>query len=253
MKLAINWTSLLVLTLYLMVVNAYGQTLTNESKLDPVRNSQGSSTQAYNVRMAIHQNGKITATPQITMTAGSGDIISNKPDSKYSYKIRITLLDGAEIRNRFPDLSLQTSFTETIFVQADLYLPETLGQPVSQWQKIASPAGIIETNGQQLQVKTDVSSLAFKAVPTGNNDNEFLKEIGLDISAFPIALTQDQIRRAKSKCSAQTQTSPDNRSKPQGHNVEIKQCCSDGCLTCCWSSALCCSDETNCPGGGCCI
>ncbi|MBL4616368.1 MAG: hypothetical protein JKY46_01615 [Robiginitomaculum sp.] len=244
----------LVITFLLMLfptssANSQNLIIDQQETLNKVGNLD--SIAAYNARLAISLNDKIIATPQITMVAGKAEIIANAATTTNPYKIQITLLDKEKIREKFPQLSLQTSITETVFIEVGVFLPTSLDEPVKHWKKIAAPAGLIQTNGQLLRITTDISSSSLNMAPIGQP----ITRLGLDVSVFPVSITQQQIDARKSRCDSQLRSkNSDTVSKAlSGHDIVITQCCSDGCISCCWGGTLCCSDETQCPGGGCCI
>lgn len=148
---------------------------------------QRSDKTAYNIRMTLRFNNMVFATPQITMFPGKAELIANGHNNQQPYKLVMTLLDGNEIHTRFPNKS---SFDNSVFFETALYMPTSPQQPTAQWQKTSSPGAILETNGQQVQIRSDASSLDYYTIALNGREAELLREISWSISALPTRMTQ---------------------------------------------------------------
>jgi hypothetical protein len=142
------------------------------------------STTTYNVHLAIRLNDKVIASPQITMLAGKAQIIANNPTTINPYKIQIILLDREKVQKKFPELDLKNSVARTVFIEVGVFLPASIGQPVNQWKRIATPAGLIQTDGQLLQIITDIS----KSPVMTTTSSQPVTKLSLDITALPAQL-----------------------------------------------------------------
>lgn len=140
--------------------------------------------------MTLRLNDKIFATPALTMISGKGTLIANGHDGGSPYKLIVTLLDGPEIRTRFPQMKLQSSFENSVFIETVLFMPEFRDQPKNQWRKIASPSMVLKTDGKQSQITSDASSLNFRTITGLIEHSELVREVVLGISAFPTQVTQ---------------------------------------------------------------
>jgi len=182
-------TSLVIVFSLVFAISSSGKTQ-DFGKEANVKLEQVSDILAYNVRMTLRLNGKIIATPELTMIAGKGTLIAKGHDENHPYKLIVTLLDGPEILTRFPQMKLQSFFENRIFMETNLYMPEFRSQPTEQWRKIASPGLILKTDGQIAQIKTNASSLGFNIPTNSAKAGELLQEVSWGISVFPTQATE---------------------------------------------------------------
>lgn len=193
------------------------------------------SVQKIQIQLEIAHGSRIVGRPNVIAPAGENVTVIK--EGRDGYALRITTAEAA-------------SRTGFVTISAELWLARN-----GEWHQAAAPV-VTARKGTTASI-----GIAGQSRAAGQQGDD-LKITFIASDFTPMSLKGDNDIRAASGCPGWTVTKwqtflaqpvpelqlAQSTTKPGPGNGK---CCSTGCLTCCGESA-CCSDERNCPSGGCC-